>query len=114
MTDKEKRAARFVSEALEPLGEAFTMSAMAAGEPGLPARFRWRGTEYEILRVIETWKTTSRCRNGSDEQYVRKHWYRILTSEGTEMEIYFERQARSARDRKKRWWLLSISGETKA
>jgi len=27
------------------------------------------------------------------------------------MEIYFERQARSAKHRKKRWWLFSVSDE---
>ena len=28
---------------------------------------------------------------------------------GQEMETYFERQARSAKQRKMRWWLFSVS-----
>jgi hypothetical protein len=82
---------------------------MARGEPGLPGRFLWRGQEYVVERVLEQWKETSPCTSGSGERYVRKHWYRIRTTSGSEMRIYFERQARSARERKRRWWLYTVS-----
>jgi len=99
MVDRQK----FVSEAIIP-----TLLAAPAviGEPGIPIRFHWRDAEYEIARVIEKWKTTGDCRHGSGERYVRRHWYRVETTDGTEMRIYFERQARSKQN-KKRWWLAS-------
>jgi phosphoribosylglycinamide formyltransferase-1 len=100
----------FVSEPLAPVGGAFDTSAMAAGEPGLPARFRWRDVEYEVARVLETWKTTGDCHHGSGEQYVRKHWFRIEAADGTMMEVYFDRNPRS-RQGKKRWWLATILEE---
>lgn len=92
---------KFVSESITP-----TLLAAPAvpGEPGIPVRFLWRGVEYEIGRVIEKWKTTGDCRHGSGEKYVRRHWFRVKTTDGTEMRIYFERQARSKQN-KKRWWL---------
>jgi phosphoribosylglycinamide formyltransferase-1 len=58
--------------------------------------------------VLDTWKTTSACRHGSGERYVRKHWARIRTADGTVMTLYFERQARSRRELKTRWWLYTI------
>ncbi len=85
----------FISEAITPVGGSFDTSGMAAGEPGLPARFVWRGGEYEVARVVDKWKTTGACRHGSGEQYVRKHWFRVQLTDGTEMEIYFDRQART-------------------
>jgi len=100
---------RFVSEPIEAVTGSFATGAMATGEPGLPLRFRWRDTEYEVVRLIEKWKTTGRCRNGSAEQYVRRHWYRIETRDGTQMRIYFDRQPRGGRSAK-RWWLAAVSG----
>ena len=85
---------------------------MCTGEPGLPARFLWRDTEYEVAKVLEKWKTTGDCHHGSAEQYVRRHWFRLETTNGTEMQVYFERQPRS-RQNKKRWWLATISTEEK-
>jgi hypothetical protein len=80
---------------------------MATGEPGLPQRFRWRDTEYEVARVLSTWKTTGACRSGGAEQYVRKHWFRVELTDGSRFEIYFDRQPRS-RQKKQRWWLVSV------
>jgi len=103
------RHKEFVAEIITPVEGSFATSAMAAGEPGLPRRFRWRGAEYEVARVLDTAKTTGPCWSGSGEKYVRKHWFRIETTDGTEMEIYFDRQART-RQKKQRWWLASIVG----
>jgi phosphoribosylglycinamide formyltransferase-1 len=80
---------------------------MSAGEPGLPARFLWRGQEYRVAAVLEKWKTTGPCRHGSGEQYVRRHWFRIVTDDGRQMEIYFDRQPRS-RQKNQRWWLAAV------
>lgn len=97
----------FIGEIITPMEGSFFAAAMAAGEPGLPRRFRWRGADYQVARVLETWKTTGPCRHGSGERYVRKHWFRIVTSEGAEIEIYFDRQARSPQ-KSHRWWLATI------
>jgi len=101
---------QFVSEPITPVGGVFDTAAMSAGEPGLPARFRWRDTEYEVAVVTKTWKTAGDCRHGSGERYVRRHWFSIRTTDGTNMEIYFDRQPR-ARQAKQRWWLAAIVEE---
>lgn len=102
-------ATQFVSEAMRPIEGAGDAAAMAGGGPGLPARFTWRGRDYGVAQVLEQWRETSGCRNGSNEQYVRKHWFRVRTEDGLEMKIYFERQARSKRDRARRWWLHTVT-----
>jgi phosphoribosylglycinamide formyltransferase-1 len=96
----------FISEAITPV--ELDPNAAAVGEPALPRRFAWREAEYEIAEVLETWKESGPCTSGSDEQYLRKHWYRLRTKTGEVMTIYFERKARSSHDRKRRWWLHSL------
>lgn len=98
---------RFISEAIAPVDASFDISSMSSGEPGLPRLFAWRGKQYEVARVVEKWKTTGACRHGSRERYVRKHWFRVEVSDGTLMEIYFDRQPSSKRQ-KQRWWLAAI------
>ena len=72
---------------------------MAIGEPGLPREFVWRGRTITVQAVLRTWRETGKCRHGSPEMYVRKHWYEVVTvSDGT-MKLYFERQARGGRRR---------------
>lgn len=102
-------AEQFVSEPLEPLGRTFDTALMAAGGPGSPKRFRWRKQEYSVARVLETWKTVSKCRHGSADLYVRKHWFKLVTSDGTRMTLYFERQPKIGANRKNRWWVLTVS-----
>ena len=102
----------FVGEKIQPVRTTTSTRHMAAGEPGLPRRFVWRGREYAVRRILEKWKTTGPCRSGSDEMYVRKHWFRILTDDGTEMKLYFERQPRSGRERAARWWLYTARRES--
>ena len=43
---------------------------------------------------------------------MRKHWFAVATDAGLTMNIYFERQARSAK-KKSRWWLFSTEREEK-
>jgi len=99
----------FISEPLEPVAGTFDTAAMTRGEPGLPERFRWRDEEYAVADVLEVWKETGPCRSGGPEKYLRKHWYKIRTDSGLEMTLYFERQARSKRQDKIRWWLYTIN-----
>ena len=98
----------FVGERIEPCGGTHDTARMARGEPGLPRRFRWRGSEHEIADVLETWKTTGDCTHGSGERYVRKHWYRVRTTAGTELKLSFDRNARTPRALRDAWWLHAI------
>jgi len=102
-------AEQFISEPIEPVPGAISVSGAARGEPGLPTRFVWRDREYGVAEVLERWKDTGPCHHGSGERYVRKHWFRVRTVKGPEMTLYFERQARSGREKKRRWWLYTIT-----
>ena len=99
---------RFISEPIRPVAGTADTHGMARGEPGLPERFVWRGQEYTVDRVLAQWKETSGCKSGGDERYVRKHWFHVRTTTGDEVKIYFERQPRSGRQRKLRWWLYGL------
>ncbi len=99
---------KFVSEIIKPLEGTFDTAAMTRGEPGLPAKFIWRDTGYTIAEVLEVWKETGACRSGGRETYLRKHWYKIRTTDNIIMTLYFERQARSKSQNKARWWLYTI------
>jgi hypothetical protein len=99
-------AEEFVSEAIEPIPETIDATRMARGEPGLPREFRWRSEVVRVTQVLSAWHETGPCRHGSGEQYVRKHWFEVLTDSGVKMKVYFERQRRSA-NTKNRWWLFS-------
>jgi phosphoribosylglycinamide formyltransferase-1 len=96
----------FISEAIQPVSETIDLTRMINGEPGLPMQFRWRSEIVRITQVLSTWRETGPCHHGSGEQYVRKHWFEVSTDSGMKMKIYFERQSRSANN-KKRWWLFS-------
>ena len=99
----------FVSEPIMPVEGTFDATGMTRGEPGLPSRFVWREQEYEVAEVLERWKESGPCKSGSPEMYLRKHWFKIRADDGLEMTIYFERQARTKRQSKKRWWLYTIN-----
>ncbi|MDO8703944.1 MAG: DUF6504 family protein [Sulfuricaulis sp.] len=100
---------RFVSEAIEPVVATFDTARMAVGEPGLPREFVWRGRTFKVASVLRTWRETGKCRHGSPELYVRKHWYEVATISRDTMKIYCDRQARGGRQGA-RWWLFSIRG----
>jgi phosphoribosylglycinamide formyltransferase-1 len=99
---------QFVGEPIQPVGATLDTSRMAAGEPGLPREFQWGERQIRIVEVRRSWKETGPCRHGSGEQYVRKHWYEVLTASDGVMQIYFERQPRGGR-KTTRWWLFTVS-----
>ncbi len=99
----------FVSEPIMPVAGTFDAAGMTRGEPGLPSRFVWREQEYAVADVLEAWKESGPCRSGGGEMYLRKHWFKIRTDDGLEMTVYFERQPRTKRQSKKRWWLYTIN-----
>jgi len=98
---------RFVSEAIRPVAGTMDTASMAAGEPGLPRAFMWRGRTISVTAVLRTWRETGRCGHGSPELYVRKHWYEVSTASDGTMKLYFDRQPRGGR-KAARWWLFSI------
>lgn len=100
----------FIGEPIVPARGEFDTSAMARGEPAAPARFVWRQTEYTVLAVLKRWKTTGPCSCGADEQYVRKHWFRVRVDTGETMTLYCRRQpAGRGADPKARWILYSAA-----
>lgn len=98
---------RFVSEPIKPVVATADPGAMAAGGPGLPREFTWRGRTLGIAAVVRAWRETGPCKHGSSEVYVRKHWFEVETTAGQTAKLYFERQPRD-RSRTRRWWLFSI------
>jgi hypothetical protein len=102
---------RFISEPIVPDTTTFDTARMAAGEPGLPMRFSWRGRTFRVAKVLNSWRQTGECRHGSGERYVRKHWYEVLTDAGSTMTLYCDRQARSTSQRTRRWWLYTKETE---
>ena len=99
----------FISEPIEPVDASFDAAGMARGEPGLPRMFRWRDKEFLVAEVLEQWKDHGDCRNGSGERYVRKHGYRVRTTEGAIFRLYFQRSVGRGKIRgTQRWWIHSI------
>ena len=98
----------FVSEAIEPVKGTSDTVGMSSGEPGLPGRFVWRDKEYVVDKVLEKWQELGPDKGGSGQMYLRKHWFKVKTCSGAVMTLYFERQGRSKRERKMRWWLYTI------
>ena len=99
---------RFVSQPITPIAGSIETKGMRVGSVALPLRFRWGTTEFTITEVLDQWYETGPMKGGGPERYLRTHWFRIRTTDGEGMSIYFERQARSRRQVKKRWWLYSI------
>ncbi len=99
----------FISEPISPVGASFDTNGMAMGEAGLPPKFRWRKTEYDVVEILDRSKDYGDCRNGSGERYVRKHGYRVRTSDGTIFRLYFQRSVgRGKLPARSRWWVHSI------
>ena len=94
---------QLIGEPITPITEWVDTSRMAPGDPGLPERFIWRGGEIVVAEMLERWKDTGPCHHGSGERYVRKHWFRIRTTDGRVTNPHFERQV-SKREAKSRWW----------
>jgi hypothetical protein len=102
----------FISEPIAPESGTFGLAAMARGEPGLPAAFVWRGKQYTVAGVLKSWKSTGADRSGGSERYVRRHWYRVKTTTGEVMTLYFTRQPPRGRSRSRQRWTLFSMRET--
>ena len=101
---------RFVSEQIQPVGESIDASAMARGEPGLPACFQWRDETYEVVSVVRQWKAAA-AEGGrpGGEVYLRRHYYEIQMSDGSVWTVYLVRQTPKSGSPKARWFLYTIT-----
>lgn len=102
---------QLVSEAIEPVPGAFDTAFMSRGMPGVPREFFWRKQKRVVAQVFRTWKTMGPCRNGSGEQYVRRHWYEVRTQDGEEMTLYFDKGT-SGKRKDMEWFLYAVGGWT--
>jgi phosphoribosylglycinamide formyltransferase-1 len=107
-TAPDSPAEKLVSEPVTPVAGSFNAAAMASGEPGVPMAFSWRGADYRVASVLDSWKNLRGCRNGSEEKYVNKHFFRVETETGEIMTLYRTRTG-SKRDS---WILYTIKEGT--
>ena len=98
----------FVSEPIVPVPGTFDPSGMLRGEPGLPGKFRWRRKEFTVAQELKRWRDHGDCRNGSGERYVRKHGFRIRTTDGDIFRLYFQRTVGRGKMPKQRWFIHSV------
>jgi Domain of unknown function (DUF6504) len=98
-------AEQFISEPIVPAPGSFDTRTIARGEPGLPQRFTWRGSEYTVAEVLAVWKTSSPDTTG--EVYLRRHWWELRTTTGHVMKLYFERQ-KNRKNAKARWFVYTV------
>ncbi len=99
----------FVGEAIAGTPATFDAEAMARGEPGLPAGFRWRQADYQVVERLASWKGTSReGGRAQGELYLRRHYYKLRMSDGRVWTVYFVRQTPMSGSPKRRWFLYSI------
>lgn len=105
----------FVSEPIKPRAGTADRAAMATGVPGLPDGFDWRGTSFDIVATLETWKASA-AEGGrpGGERYLRRHYYRLKMSDGSVWVVYFLRQTPRGGSAKRRWFLLSVSSSESA
>ena len=101
---------RLVSEPVVCAAGSFDANSMAAGIPGVPSRFAWRGKEYRVLRVLGTRKTFRDCHHSAGipaaarERYVNKHYVTVETVSGEIMTLYRTRSG----SKKESWTLYTI------
>ena len=86
----------------------FDTARMARGEPGIPRRFRGKSGVYEIAALVESGKAYGDCRHGSGERYVRRHIYRLRTTDGRVIQVCFLRSLGKPARNAARWWLQAV------
>ncbi|NLF38070.1 cytoplasmic protein [bacterium] len=96
-----------VSEQIRPRIDAQPLVPAQAGAPVVPSSFEWRGETHVAVAMLEQWKESSPCSHGSDEIYLRKHWYRLRMKDGGEWVVYFLRQPQRGKRPGARWWLYT-------
>ena len=103
--DEPLRMKEFVGAPLEPSPEYLNSPALSAGEPPLPASFRFRNEVLIVSEVLRTWRSTTTDRG---DDYLARHWYEVRTADKRIAVIYFDRKAARG---KPRWWLSTTGPE---
>ncbi len=98
-----------ISEPITPVRGTSDSAPMAAGLPGLPEGFVWRGKSFGISEVLEQWKQTSReGGRAGGQMYLRRHCYTLRMSDGSIWSVYFVRQTPKSGSPKTRWFLYTV------
>lgn len=99
----------FVSEPITPHEGTFDAKPMAAGLPGLPGGFDWRGESFQIVDRLEAWKQSAPEGGRPDgERYLRRHYFCLRMSDEAVWTVYFVRQTPRSGSPKTRWFLYSV------
>ena len=93
-----------VMEAVEPDPTSYNTLMMATGQPGVPMRFTWRGTSYEVAEILADRRETEKTAE-SDERYVRRHVIWVETTTGERMSLS---GSRGTRARAPRWTIREL------
>jgi len=100
---------QLISEQIFPTPGSFDVVDMGQGLPGLPSEFTWRGRAYRVDLLLEKWKASGpEIGRLGGEQYLRRHYFRIRTTDGQVMVIYCQRNTRNRAKPKARWWLYTV------
>ena len=92
---------RFVSAAIQPTGSALASQATGS-EPPVPSVFSWAGRELAVKTILRTWRST---KNDRGDNYLKRHWYEIETTDGAILQVYYDREGRRGESP---WWLFTI------
>ncbi|HKU80601.1 MAG TPA: DUF6504 family protein [Candidatus Tumulicola sp.] len=98
---------RFVSQAIEPLGDGLFTAAIGT-EPPVPKTFVWGDRKLVVTAVLKKWRSTKDDRG---DTYLKRHWFALQTACGLTIEVYYDRQARRTAPR---WWLYSVVDESRS
>jgi hypothetical protein len=99
----------FISEPITPDAGTFAIRAMAAGLPGLPQGFTWRGQHYQIDECLETWKQSApEGGRPGGERYLRRHYFRLRMDDRSVWTIYLVRTTPRSGSPKRRWFLYRM------
>lgn len=67
------------------------------GEVKLPVRFRWRGREYRITKILTSWQDYAMPKGVRKKLFTMRHhrnYYHVETESGERFEIYLDRGAK--------------------
>jgi hypothetical protein len=102
-----------VSEQIRPTPGRFDAADLGKALPGLPAEFTWRDRTYRVGILLEKWKVSGpEVGRLGGEKYLRRHYFRVRTTDGHIMVIYCERHTKNRCQPKARWWLYTVQEPT--
>jgi hypothetical protein len=92
---------KFVSRPIVPAGDGFITDARGS-EPPVPRGFIWDDRTLAITAVVRSWRSSKMDRG---DNYLKRHWFELETSEGATIEVYYERETRRGASP---WYLYTI------